>query len=201
MQNRVVVVEAMVTPQENSEPVRLSNPCDLQKQIPNATVVGKPKKATDTQDPNYSDVNSKTLDLPNLISETSSHGTFSQQRVEDKIRSVKASYREVAVPKMSEVVLRNIGEETESSGIDEYTYKRGDFVYTYKQSPSRKKLERPWEGPVIVRKCVSPSEYLLQGKKKTIIVHRDQLKPCLLKENDLPKWARKVVAHCRESSQ
>ena len=195
VQNRVVVVEAMVTPQENSEPVRLSNLCDLQKQIPNATVVGKPKKATDTQDPNYSNVNSESLDLPNLISETSSHGTFSQQRVENK--SVKASYREVAVPKMLEVVLRGICEETESSRIEENMYKRGDLVYIYKQSQSHKKLERPWEGPFIVRKCVSPSEYLLQGKKKTIIVHRDRLKPCLLEENDLPRWARKVVAHCR----
>ena len=201
VQNRVVVVEAMVTPQENSEPVRLSNPCELQKQIPNATVVGKPKKGTDTQDPNYSDVNPKTLDLPNLISETSSHGTFSQQTVEKKVKLVKVKYRSASWLKVSEAVLRNIGEKTESPGIDKYMYKRGDFVYTYKQSPSHKKLERPWEGPFIVRKCVSPSEYLLQGKKKTIIAHRDRLKPCLLEENDLPRWARKVVAHCRESSQ
>ena len=200
VQNRVVVVEAMVTPQENSELVRLSNPCDLQKQIPNATVVGKPKKATDTQDPNYSDVNSKTLDLPNLISETSSHGTFSQQRAENKIKSVKASYREVAVPKMSEVVLRGIGVEKESPGIEENMYQRGDLVYMYKQSPSQKKLEKPWDGPFIVIKCVSPPVYLLQGKKKTIIIHRDRLKPCKL-EDDLPRWAKKVVAHCRESCQ
>ena len=201
VQNRVVVVEAMVTPQENSEPVRLSNPCDLQKQIPYATVVGKPKKATDTQDPNYSDVNSKTLDLPNLISETSSHGTFSQQRVENKIKSVKASYREIAVPKMSEVVLRGIGVEKESPGIEENMYQRGDLVYMYKQSPSRKKLEKPWDGPFIVMKCVSPSVYLLQGKKKTIIVHRDRLKPGSLETDDLPRWAKKTVARCRELSQ
>ena len=128
-------------------------------------------------------------------------GTFSQQRVENKIKLVKASYRKVAVPKMSEVVLRGIGEEKESPGIEENMYQRGDIVYMYKQRPSRKKLERQWDGPFIVIKCVSPSAYLLQGKKKTIIVHRDHLKPCSLVKDDLPRWARKVSAHCRESSQ
>ena len=53
----------------------------------------------------------------------------------------------------------------------------------------------------MVIKCVSPSVYLLQGKKKTIIVHRDRLKPGSLETDGLPRWAKKVVAHCRELSQ
>ena len=69
---------------------------------------------------------------------------------------------------------------------------------TYKESSSQKKLKRQWDGPFVVRKCVAPSVYLLQGKKKTIIDHRDRLKPCKLEEDDLPRWAKKVVAHCRE---
>ena len=155
------------------------------------------------QDPNYSDVNSEILDSPNLILETSSNDLSCQPRVEKKVKSVTASYRKVSVPKMTEAVLRNIGEESESPGIEEYMYKRGNLVYMYmyKHSPSLRKLERRWDGPFVVIKYVSPSVYLLQEKKKTIIVHRDRLKPCKLEENDLPRWARKVVAHCRESSQ
>ena len=139
--------------------------------------------------------------LPVSNIETCSTDTFSKPRVENKINLMKNKCENASGPKMPEVVLQNIGEETESSRIEENMYKRGDLVYMYKLSPSRKKLERRWDGPFVVIKCVSPSVYLLQGKKKTIIVHRDRLKPCKLEENDLPKWARKVVAHCRELSQ
>ena len=80
--------------------------------------------------------------------------------------------------------------------IVEHIYKKGDLVY--KRNPSQKKLERPWDGPFIVLKCVSPSVYLIKGKRKTTIVHHDRLKPCSLEKNDLPKWARKIVAQCKE---
>ena len=150
---------------------------------------------------NYSVVNSEMTYLPVSNIETCSTDTFSKPRVENKINLVKNKCENASGPKMPEVVLRNIGEETEGSRIEGNMYKRGDLVYMYKESSSQKKLKRHWDGPFVVIKCVSPSAYLLQGKKKTIIVHRDRLKPCTLEENDLPMWAKKVVAHCRESSQ
>ena len=82
-------------------------------------------------------------DLPPLILETSSNDISRQPRLEKKVKSVKASYRKISVPKMTrkisvpkmtEAVLRNIGEETECSRIEENMCKRGDLVYMYKES-------------------------------------------------------------------
>ena len=77
------------------------------------------------------------------------------------------------------------------SRIKEYEYKPSDLVY--KRHPSPKKMERPWDGPFVVVKMVSPSVYLIQGKRKTTVVHHDRLKPCNMAQEDLPVWVKKVV--------
>ena len=80
------------------------------------------------------------------------------------------------------------------SRIVETVYKRGDVVY--KKCAPVKKLEKIWDGPYIVLKILSPSVYLIQGRKKTLVTHHDRLKRCLIIKEELPRWARKVVSDC-----
>ena len=193
VQNRIIVAESTEIPQKDCVSVCNSKQLDLQKHE-EKTLVGCHNETNV--------LNSEMTYSPVSNLKTCSNDTLSEHRVENMSKTVKNKCENASGPKMPEVVLRNIVEETEKSRIEENMYKRGDLVYMYKLSPSQKKLERQWDGPFVVIKCVSPSAYLLTGKKKTIIVDRDRLKPCTkLEENDLPRWARKVVAHCRESSQ
>ena len=194
VQNRIIVAEPTEITQKDCVSVCNSKQLDLQKH--------KEKEKTLVGCHNETNVlNSEMTYSPVSNLKTCSNDTLIEHRVENMSKTVKNKCENASGPKMPEVVLRNIVEETESSRIEENMYKRGDLVYMYKESSSQKKLKRHWDGPFVVVKCVSPSAYHLQGKKRTIIVHRDRLKPCTLEENDLPIWAKKVVAHCRESSQ
>ena len=70
----------------------------------------------------------------------------------------------------------------------------GDVVY--RKCTPVKKLEKPWDGPYIILKMVSPSVYLIRGCKKNLVTHHDRLKRCLIKKEELPRWARKVLSVC-----
>ena len=80
------------------------------------------------------------------------------------------------------------------SRMVEHVYKKGDVVY--KKCAPLKKLDKPWDGPYIILKMLSPSVYLIQGRRKTYVTHHDRLKPCGIETGELPKWAKKVVKNC-----
>ena len=80
------------------------------------------------------------------------------------------------------------------SRVVENVYKTGDVVY--KKCAPGKKLERLWDGPFIILKLLSPSVYLIQGRRKTLVTHHDGLKRCLMMKEDLPKWAQRIIKNC-----
>ena len=80
------------------------------------------------------------------------------------------------------------------SRMVEHVYKKGDVVY--KKCAPLKKLDKPWNGPYIILKMLSPSVYLIQGRRKTHVTHHDRLKPCGIGTGELPKWAKKIVKNC-----
>ena len=79
------------------------------------------------------------------------------------------------------------------SRMVEHVYKK-DVVY--KKCSPLKKLDKPWDGPYIILKILSPSVYLIQGHKKTHVTHHDKLKPHGIETEELPKWAWKIVKNC-----
>ena len=77
--------------------------------------------------------------------------------------------------------------------INENIYSPGDLVY--KRSPMQKKLQKPWEGPLVVMKCLGGSVYRLSDKKKAQVLHHDRLKP--YNSEFIPRWARKLSKQAR----
>ena len=78
------------------------------------------------------------------------------------------------------------------SRIQENKYQIGDLVY--KRCVNVKKLQKPWDGPYIIKKLMSNCVYLIQGRSKTTIVHHDRLKVCQLDNENIPKWAKQLRA-------
>ena len=64
--------------------------------------------------------------------------------------------------------------------ILEMTYSPGDVVYLRDSSTVigiSTKLRPPWTGPFLIT-VARPPVYKLQGRKRTLVVHHDRLKPC-----------------------
>ena len=59
----------------------------------------------------------------------------------------------------------------------------------------QKKLQKPWEGPLVVMKCLGGSVYRLSDKKKAQVLHHDRLKP--YNSEFIPQWARKLSKQAR----
>jgi hypothetical protein len=72
--------------------------------------------------------------------------------------------------------------------LKEQIYRPGDLVFRH--NPNTKKLETPWLGPLVVMKKLSDVVYRLVNRKKSIVIHHDQLKPYPCEF--VPGWARKV---------
>ena len=71
------------------------------------------------------------------------------------------------------------------------TYNVGDVVYLRDSATKvgiSKKLTSPWIGPFVVVD-VRPPLYLIEGKKKSQLVHHDRLKPC--NDSDFPLWLQR----------
>jgi hypothetical protein len=72
--------------------------------------------------------------------------------------------------------------------IKEASYKPGDLVY--RLNPNKKKLEIPWMGPYVITKKLSDVVYRMVNKKRSMVIHHDQLKPYTAQV--IPNWAHKV---------
>ena len=75
-----------------------------------------------------------------------------------------------------------------------HTYVPGDYVY--RRNPIKKKLEAKWEGPYVILKSFSSAIYQVTGKKKTLILHHDTLKPYTAAF--VPSWAEKIRARLQK---
>ena len=74
----------------------------------------------------------------------------------------------------------------------QFDYQAGDHVWLYcpvKKVGKSSKLMRPWVGPYQVTKVLSPRTYKIvwtgSGKRPSMIVHHDRLKPCVVREDDV----------------
>ena len=124
VQNRIIVAEPTEIAQKDCVSVCNSKQLDLQKH--------KEKEKTLVGCHNETNVlNSEMTYSPVSNLKTCSNDTISEHRVENKINYVKNKCVYASGPKMPEVVLRNIGEETVSSRIEENMYNRGDLAYMY----------------------------------------------------------------------
>ena len=81
--------------------------------------------------------------------------------------------------------------ERQATRSHQITYQVGDFVWLH--NPARKigrspKLCRPWEGPYRVISALSSCTYRIQlrrkGRRRTVVVHHDRLKPCVCREDE-----------------
>ena len=75
--------------------------------------------------------------------------------------------------------------------ILEKTYSPGDVVYLRDTSTKigiSSKLRPPWTGPFLITVARAPV-YKLVGRKKTIVVHHDRLKPC--NDSTYPLWLQR----------
>ena len=75
--------------------------------------------------------------------------------------------------------------------IFEKTYSPGDVVYlrdTSTQIGISSKLRPPWIGPFLIT-VARPPVYKLLGRKKSMIVHHDRLKPCT--DSTYPLWLQR----------
>ena len=81
--------------------------------------------------------------------------------------------------------------------ISENLYSPGDLVY--KRSPIHKKLQRPWEGPLVIIKLLGGSIYRVSNKKKSQILHHDLLKPYT--SEFVPKWAKRLKKQARNNCE
>lgn len=81
--------------------------------------------------------------------------------------------------------------------LREQRYQPGDLVYRH--NPNSKKLETPWLGPQVVTKKLSDVVYRVVNRKKSTVIHHDQLKPypCAF----VPGWARKIQRSLTSPSQ
>ena len=71
-------------------------------------------------------------------------------------------------------------------------FQPGDLVWKWYHV--RKKLERPWVGPYVIRKVLSDCLYLMSDKKSTYALHHDLLKPYT--STHVPRWAQMLRATC-----
>ena len=79
--------------------------------------------------------------------------------------------------------------------IKEQQYQPGDLVY--RRNHIQKKLEIPWQGPLVIVKVLSDSVYKVADKKKTINLHHDLLRPYT--SSSVPKWAFKIRKEVHKS--
>ena len=84
------------------------------------------------------------------------------------------------------------------SRMFEHVYKKGDVVF--KKCAPLKNLDKPWDGPYIILKMLSPSVYLIQGRRKTHVTYHDRLKPRGIQTGELPKSTQKIVQNVAETS-
>ena len=73
----------------------------------------------------------------------------------------------------------------------ERSYKVGDVVFLRDSSTVigiSSKLRPPWTGPFLVISARAPI-YRLRGRKKSMVVHHDRLKPC--KDSTFPLWLQR----------
>ena len=76
--------------------------------------------------------------------------------------------------------------------VSQNKFQPGDLVW--KRYHVRKKLERPWVGPYVIRKVLSDCLYLVSDKKSTYALHHDLLKPYT--STHVPRWAQQLRATC-----
>ena len=76
--------------------------------------------------------------------------------------------------------------------VSQNKFQPGDLVW--KRYHVRKKLERPWVGPYVIRKVLSDCLYLMSDKKSTYALHHDLLKPYT--STHVPRWAQQLRATC-----
>ena len=71
-------------------------------------------------------------------------------------------------------------------------YQIGDFVYKLRAGNKKgvsSKLLSIWEGPYIISDIKSPVLFVVQGRKKSWVLHHDRLKPC--HDRVIPLWVRR----------
>ena len=107
--NRLIGAKSVVTPHKNRVPVRLINPSNVPTKIPKKTVIGYLQEADDVQSTGCRIINSEMMDIPVYrLREDNSCVVKTEE-----ICSVDHPSKNVAEPKMPEVVLESIAEEDE----------------------------------------------------------------------------------------
>lgn len=78
-----------------------------------------------------------------------------------------------------------------TKGFFERSYKVGDVVFLRDSSTEigvSSKLRHPWTGPFLVIGARAPI-YRLRGRKRSMVVHHDRLKPC--EDSTFPLWLQR----------
>ena len=107
--------------------------------------------------------------------------------VEELREKLSASYA------LAREALKNAAERQKKlhdTRIAQAHYTPGQAVF--KRSFGGTKLCKPWVGPYIIIKSLSDCLYKVSDKKRTYVLHHDNLKPC--NSEELPKWARSLRA-------
>ena len=109
----------------------------------------------------------------------------------DKVCSASelAEIREKVVDAIKRAAALRAGRHESVSNQNQYIV--GDFVWLHRAVRKKglsPKLQRPWTGPYQIVEVLSPQTYRIRlavaGKRTSLVVHHDRLKPCVVREDE-----------------
>ena len=77
--------------------------------------------------------------------------------------------------------------------LNQHHYDTGDLVYEVNSATKvgcSQKLEKIWNGPFLITKVLSPILYVIQGRRRSKVVHHDRIKQC--SDRDIPLWMTRM---------
>ena len=110
--------------------------------------------------------------------------------IKELLRSMKEAH-EMARKHLGGV--QHIQKETYDAKLVAARYAPGDLVYKTNTNPAvghNRKLQPQWVGPLLVLEAKSDVTYKVRGRKKTLVLHHNNLRPC--RDRAIPFWMRRL---------